>query len=103
MSYSTVSFFAVHPVAPWLLLAGLALVPRFTTLVMVLFGGLASGGLLWWLGWIVSPHLLVAFLSLKYWHTDPLFVIAAWVMALTGSWGEGRTARRAARRRRREA
>jgi uncharacterized membrane protein YGL010W len=79
---------------PYLLLVGLALFPRITTAVMMLVGGLASGGLLWWLGWIFAPHLLVAFLSLPYWHSNPALVIIAWFFALCGTGGEAETARR---------
>ncbi len=77
-----------------LLLVGLALFPRITTAVMMVWGGLLSGGLLWWLGWIFAPHLLVAFLSLPYWHSNPALVIIAWFFALCGTGGEAETARR---------
>jgi len=86
-------FLAQHDHA-WLLLIGLALFPRLTTAAMMLWGGLVSGGLLWWLGWFLAPHLLVAFLSLPYWHSDPLLVIVAWIFALCGTGGEAETARR---------
>jgi len=86
-------FFVQHHHALFLLV-GLAVFPRITTAAMMLWGGLLSGGLLWWLGWIFAPHLLVAFLSLPYWHSDPLLVIVAWVFALCGTGGEAETARR---------
>ncbi len=86
-------FLAQHT-HPYLLLVGLALFPRITTAAMMLWGGLVSGGLLWWLGWIFAPHLLVAFLSLSYWHSDPVFVVIAWFFALCGTGGETEMARR---------
>ena len=90
-------FFAIHP-HPLVLLVGLAVFPRITTAAMMLWGGLVSGGLLWWLGWIFTPHLLVAFLSLPYWHSNPALVIVAWIFALGGTGGEAETARRRFRR-----
>jgi uncharacterized membrane protein YGL010W len=86
-------FLATHA-HPYLLLVGLALFPRITSALMILVGGLASGGILWWLGWIFTPHLLVAFLSLPYWHSNPALVIIAWFFALCGTGGEAETARR---------
>ena len=47
---------------------------------------------MWWLGWLFAPHLLVAFLSLAYWHTNPILVITAWIIALGGTGGEGEVA-----------
>jgi hypothetical protein len=94
MTFLSADFFHVHATLPWLLLIGLALFPRITTIVMIFLGGLASGGLLWWLGWIFFPHLLVAVLSLPYWHTNPLLVISAWVFALCGTGGETAVVRR---------
>ena len=70
----------------------LALFPRLT----LLLASFATGGLMWWLGWIFAPHLLVAILALPYWDTNPVLVIIAWIMAIGGTGGEGRgaTARR---------
>ena len=90
----SLDFFHAHSTVPWLLLIGLAVLPRITTLLMLLVGSLLSGGLLWWLGWIFAPHLLVAFLSLAYWHSDPILVIVAWFFALGGTSGEASLARR---------
>jgi hypothetical protein len=69
---------------------GLALFPRITLLLFAAtpFGWLA------WLGWLIAPHLLVAVLSLPFWHSHPLLVISAWIMALAGTGGEARMARR---------
>lgn len=72
----------------------LALFPRLT----LLLASFASGGLIWWLGWIFAPHLLVAFLALPYWHINPVLVIVAWLIALGGTSGEGKAASKVAGR-----
>jgi len=47
--------------------------PRLT----LLFSSVAAGGILWWLGWLVAPRLLVAILATTaYWHTNAILVIA---------------------------
>jgi hypothetical protein len=76
------NFFDHHGV---LTLIGLALFPRITLLV----ASFATGGLFWWLGWLFTPHILVAVLSLDYWDTNPVLVIIAWFMAIFGTGGEG--------------
>ncbi len=81
----THNFFEHHG---YIVLICLALFPRLTLLI----GSFATGGLLWWLGFIFTPHLLVAFLSLPYWETNPFLVIVAWVMALIGTVFEGKCA-----------
>ena len=68
-------FFNDHGV---ITLVCLAVFPRLTLLI----ASFASGGLLWWLGWIFAPHILVAVLSLPYCDSNPELVIVAWVMAL---------------------
>lgn len=72
----------------WFFLLGLAIFPRITLLV----SSVLSGGWLWWLGLIFAPHLLVAFLSIPFWDTNPVLVVFAWVMALTGTSTEGKLA-----------
>lgn len=74
-------FFQHHNV---ITLIGLAIFPRITLLI----ASFATGGLLWWLGWIFAPHLLVAFLSIPYWHSNPGLVVFAWLFALAGTTGE---------------
>ena len=64
----------------------LAIFPRLTLLI----ASFATGGLLWWLGWIFAPHLLVAILSIPYWDSNPVLVIIAWVMALSGTSTEAK-------------
>ncbi len=58
--------------------------PRLT----LLFSSVQSGGLFWWLGWLVAPRLLVAILATKfYWDTNALLVVVTWIWACVG---EGR-------------
>jgi len=78
-------FFAHHGV---IVLICLAIFPRLTLLI----ASFATGGLLWWLGWIFAPHLLVAFLSLPYWNTNPVLVCFAWIIALSGTIAETKAA-----------
>ena len=78
-------FFVFHGV---LTLICLAIFPRLT----LLYYAFGSGGLLWWLGWIFAPHLLVAILAIPYWDTNPVLVIIAWIVALGGTSGETKVA-----------
>jgi len=80
-------FFANHSV---LVLVCLMIFPRLT----LLLAGFATGGCLWWLGWVFTPYLLVAFLSLPYYDTNPCLVIGAWILAFSGTYGESRVATR---------
>ena len=68
----------------WITLICLAIFPRLT----LLFASFATGGVLWWLGWLIAPHLLVAILSLSYWDTNPVLVLFAWFVAFCGTSGE---------------
>lgn len=89
------SFWAHHG---WLFLLGCAFFPRITT---AFFATMTFG---FWsiLGWIFTPHLLVAILATKlYWTTDPLLVVIAWFFALSGSSAEAATASKATTRVRR--
>lgn len=55
--------------------------PRLT----LLFSSVAFGGVLWWFGFIFFPRLLVATLAtLAYWQQNPLLVLCAWFVALSG-------------------
>lgn len=59
--------------------------PRLT----LLFSGVAWGGLLWWVGLIFAPRLLVAVLAtLAYWNQNPLLVVCAWLIAMGGESSE---------------
>ena len=52
--------------------------PRLT----LLFSNVATGGIFWWLGWFISPRLLVAFLAtMAYGDTNPFMVLMAWIWA----------------------
>jgi len=62
----------------------LAIFPRLT----LLFSSVISGGWLWWLGWVFTPRLLVAILSLPFWETNSLLVIFTWFWALGGEYEE---------------
>ena len=98
MTPQLADFFSTHAY-PLLLLFGLAVFPRITLLFV---GG--PFGLLHWLGWLVSPHLLVAILATaRYWDTNPLLCVIAWFFAFAGTGGEGGAAQRGVgwRRRRR--
>jgi hypothetical protein len=73
----------------WFLI-GLAIFPRIT---LLLFASTPFGWLAW-IGWLIAPHFLVAFLSLPFWNSHPVLVIIAWIMAFVGTGGEGRTVQR---------
>lgn len=63
----------------------LATFPRLT----LLFSNVASGGLIWWLGWIFAPRILVAALAtVSYWQQNPILVALAWVIAIGGESSE---------------
>ena len=68
-----------------LFLIFIAFFPRLT----LLFSNVASGGLLWWVGWIFAPRMLVAILAtLAYWYQNPFIVVIAWLAALGGESSE---------------
>ena len=59
--------------------------PRLT----LLFSSVPFGGILWWLGWIFCPRILVAVLAtLGYWHENPILVVASWLVAVGGESSE---------------
>ena len=59
--------------------------PRLT----LLFSSVAFGGVLWWLGFIFAPRLLVAILATTaYWHTNTVLVVLTWFWALGGETTE---------------
>lgn len=75
----------------WLFLFGCAFFPRITTLF---FTSISFG---FWviLGWIFTPHLLVAiFATTHYWETNPFLVVIAWFFAFGGTAGEARVTER---------
>lgn len=71
-------------------LLGLAVFPRITLLV----ASFATGGILWWIGWLFAPHFLVAILSIEYWDSNPILVVIAWILALGGTGAEQQTVSR---------
>lgn len=74
-----------------LFLICIAIFPRLT----LLFAVASPFGLLHWLGWIFTPHLLVAIMATyRYWDTNPFLCVVAWLIAFAGTVGEGETVRR---------
>ena len=72
------NFWDVHGM---LFILCMAFFPRLT----LLFSSVASGGVLWWLGWLFAPRLLVAILATThYWETNPVLVVFTWIWALSG-------------------
>lgn len=68
-----------------LFLIFIAIFPRLT----LLFSNVASGGLVWWLGWLFAPRILVAVLAtLAYWYQNPILVVIAWLAAFGGESSE---------------
>src|SRR5271154_5486215 len=62
----------------FLFLISIAVFPRLT----LVFSSVATGGILWWLGWFFVPRYLVAFLAtLAYWNQNPLLVVFSWLIA----------------------
>ena len=63
----------------------ITLFPRLT----LLFSSVATGGLLWWLAWFITPRFLVAYLAtIAYWQTNPVLVVISWVIAIGGESSE---------------
>ncbi len=59
--------------------------PRLT----LLFSSVPFGGLLWWLGWMFAPRLLVAILATyNYGHTNLILVMLTWIWAFAGEGTE---------------
>jgi hypothetical protein len=76
-------FWDVHGI---IFLIAITLIPRITLLVSIFLFNMVSGGLLWWLGFIIAPHLLVAILATSiYWDTNPILCIISWFVALAGT------------------
>lgn len=76
----------------WLFLLGCMCLPRITTafFASVTFGFWAI------VGWIFTPHILVAiWATTYYWNTNRVLVIISWFVALIGTIGEAEVARKA--------
>lgn len=73
-----VNFWDVHGV---FFLAAIFFFPRLT----LLFSSVATGGVFWWMGWLIAPRLLVAILAtIAYFPTNFILVVICWVWALSG-------------------
>lgn len=84
-------FWVVHG---WLFILALAFFPRLTILFGLIWGTMVSGGVLWWLGWVLVPRLLVACLATTYyWDTNPVLVVFSWIYALVEERAEWSSAR----------
>lgn len=66
-------------------LLSISFFPRLT----LLFSSVPFGGLIWWLGFLFVPRILVASLAtVTYWHQNPILVIISWFVALGGESSE---------------
>lgn len=82
IEFGTSNYWDAHGVG---LLVGLALLPRLT----LLLSSIATGGLLWWVGWLVAPRMLIATLAtISYFEANPTLVVIAWLVALGGESSE---------------
>jgi hypothetical protein len=84
LPFGTVNYFENHG---FLFLFFLATFPRAT----LLFSSVASGGIIWWFGWLVVPRILVATLAtFAYFQTNPVLVTISWLVAIGGESYEKR-------------
>jgi hypothetical protein len=82
IDFGTANYWDAHALG---LLIGLALLPRLT----LLLSSIATGGLLWWAGWLVAPRILIATLAtISYFEANPTLVVIAWLVALGGESSE---------------
>ena len=82
MTQLSIDFWQVHGI---FFIICLFFFPRLT----LLLSDVASGGLLWWLGWLVAPRILVAVLATcNYVNSNPILVILSWCWALSGEGAE---------------
>lgn len=78
VKFGDVNYFLRHG---YFFLIFITLFPRLT----LLFSSVAFGGVLWWLGFIFTPRILVASLAtMNYFKTNPILVVIAWLVALGG-------------------
>lgn len=73
-----------------LALLGLAVFPRTT----LLFASFSTGGLLYWISWLIAPRILIAVLAIPYIFENPFLVLISWVFAFEGTKFEGRISRK---------
>lgn len=82
LQWGNINFFEVHG---FVFLIFMAIFPRLT----LLFSSVTTGGILWWVGWLVAPRFLVAILAtFAYLQTNPFLVALAWVFVFAGEGGE---------------
>lgn len=78
LEFGTTDFFQKHGI---FFLIFITIFPRLT----LLFSSVATGGFIWWLGFIFCPRILVAGLAtVSYFHTNPVLVTISWLVALGG-------------------
>lgn len=76
--FGRIDFFKNHGI---FFLIFITIFPRLT----LLFSSVATGGILWWLGFVFCPRILVASLAtVAYFHTNPILVTISWIVALGG-------------------
>jgi hypothetical protein len=76
--FGRIDFFQKHSV---FFLFFISLLPRVT----LILSSVATGGILWWLGFFFCPRILVASLAtVSYFHTNPVLVTLSWIIALGG-------------------
>lgn len=76
--FGRVDFFQKHGI---FFLIFITFFPRLT----LLFSSVATGGFLWWVGFLFFPRILVAALAtVSYFHTNPVLVVLSWIIALGG-------------------
>lgn len=83
--FGTIDYFSKRGV---FFLIFVTIFPRLT----LLLSSVVTGGLVWWLGFIFCPRLLVAILAtVAYFQTNPVLVVISWMVALSGEifekWG----------------
>jgi len=86
-------FFVFHG-ALWgvFLIIALATFPRLSVLAMLIWGALTGGGVLWWLGFLFMPGVVVAYeATCSYWDTNPVLCVFAWLVAFCSFGGEAKT------------
>lgn len=82
VDFGTVDYWQRHGI---FFLFFITLFPRLT----LLFSSIPFGGLIWWLGFFFAPRLLVASLAtITYWQTNPVLVVLAWFIAISGESAE---------------
>ena len=83
-----VNFWQVHSI---LFVIVMCIFPRITMFITgICF--MPFTGLLFWLGWLLTPRLTVAILaSFFYFTTNPILCVLAWLWALSGESAEKKT------------